>query len=101
MIVYILLFLFFIFISWQYPNKKKIGYFSLALLFFLSAFRGEGVGTDTSHYLVLESALNRMSMSSYDIWDRPEIIYTSLCTYLIDNNVSPGRRSPKKVTVRA
>lgn len=89
MIVYFLLFLFFIFISWQYPNNKKLGYWSLALLFFLAAFRGEGVGTDTAHYLALESALKRMSMSGDDIWSRPEILYTSLCTYLIDNNVSP------------
>ena len=89
MTIYILLFLFFIYISWQYPNRKKLGYFSLALLFFLSAFRGERVGTDTLHYLVLENALNRMSMSSYDMWDRPEIIYTSLSTYLLEKDVSP------------
>ncbi len=89
MVVYILLFLFFIFISWQYPNNKKIGYFSLALFFFLAAFRGEGVGTDTSNYLTLEDALNRITMSSFDIWDRPEILYIFLCKYLIDNNVSP------------
>lgn len=51
MLFYIILFLFVVFVGVKYQDNEKVGIFLFLLLFFFSAFRGEMVGTDTSHYI--------------------------------------------------
>lgn len=88
MAVYILLFALVIFIATNYSNNNKMGYLALFVLFFISAFRGENVGTDTLHYLEIEDLSYRIENASYNIWARPEFIYVYFVQYFLEHDIS-------------
>lgn len=76
-------------------KSKKIAYFLLFLLFFLAAFRGENVGTDTANYLSYSNLANRAENANFDnfnildLGSRIEVVNNYACKLIIQFKLNP------------
>lgn len=80
MAFYFVLYIVLTILVFKFSNNKKLGYFIMLALLFFAAFRGDMVGTDTSHYLS-GRGLNR-SLYIEDLENQPELIYVYVTYYL-------------------
>ena len=84
-----------LFIFVRKMKSKKMAYFLLFLFFFLAAFRGENVGTDTSSYLSYSNLSNRAADANFtdfsilDLGSRVEVINNYVCKFILDYRLNP------------
>lgn len=76
-------------------KSKNFTIFLLFVLFFLAAFRGENVGTDTVNYLSYSNLSNRASNANFtdfnilDLGGRVEVINNYVCKFILDFKLNP------------
>lgn len=93
MLFYIIFFIFIIYVGIKHQDDEKIGLLIFLLLFIFSAFRGEMVGTDTSHYIQWQigfSGIESESLKSIsDISRNTEFLFFYLQDFIYKNSLSP------------
>lgn len=85
MLFYIILF-FAILVSYTVVPKRKAGLVWLIILFVLSAFRADSVGTDTINYL---NSTGQMVLDDSMLGKNVELIYASVVRLIANHHLSP------------